>query len=156
MLRIPWRTDIGLAPSQICVTLISLIAWSRSPTISAAKRLGGQRSPRISLPSWKLSHLFYIGALAFILCRTHSLVHVLMVGAAGSNRPGWGGHFLHTYDPWQPFWTLCTELMSALRCRPVSRDVFIIAQITEGKNVSEARNKPRSGLHITVTFMVIV
>lgn len=49
MQRIPWSPDIGLAPSQICVTLISLIAWSRSPTISAAKRLGGQRSRWISL-----------------------------------------------------------------------------------------------------------
>lgn len=85
MLRIPWSTDIGLAHSQICVTLISLIAWSRSPTISAAKRLGGQRSQRISLPSWKLSHLFYIGALAFIFSETHGPVHSLMVRAWGTN-----------------------------------------------------------------------
>lgn len=85
MLRIPWGTDIGLAHSQIYVTLISLIAWSRSPTISAAKRLGGQRSQGISLPSWKLSHLFYIGALAFIFSKTPGPVHSLMVGARGTN-----------------------------------------------------------------------
>lgn len=42
---------------QTCVTLISLIAWSRSPTISAAGRLGGQRSGWISPPGWELSHL---------------------------------------------------------------------------------------------------
>lgn len=88
MLRIPWSTDIGLAYSQICVTLISLIAWSRSPTISAAKRLGGQRSQGISLPSWKLSHLFYIGALAFISSETHGPVRSLMVGAGGTNARG--------------------------------------------------------------------
>lgn len=88
MLRIPWSTDIGLAYSQICVTLISLIAWSRSPTISAAKRLGGQRSQGISLPSWKLSHLFYIGALAFISSETHGPVRSLMAGAGGTNARG--------------------------------------------------------------------
>lgn len=48
----------GAHPStlQTCVTLISLIAWSRSPTISAAGRLGGQRSRWISLPGCELSH----------------------------------------------------------------------------------------------------
>lgn len=86
MLRIPWSTNIGLAHSQICVTLISLIAWSRSPTISAAKRLGGQRSQGISLPSWKLSHLFYIGVLVFILSKTHTVLYVaLMASAWGTN-----------------------------------------------------------------------
>lgn len=85
MLRILWSTDIGLAHPQICVTLISLIAWSRSPTISAAERLGGQRSHGISLPSWKLSHLFYIGVLAFIFSKTHCPVHSLMVRARGTN-----------------------------------------------------------------------
>ena len=88
MLRIPWSTDIGLAYSQICVTLISLIAWSRSPTISAAKRLGGQRSQGISLPSWKLSHLFYIWALAFISSETLGPVRSLMVRAGGTNARG--------------------------------------------------------------------
>lgn len=86
MLRIPWSTDIGLAHPQICVTLISLIAWSRSPTISAAKRLGGQRSRGISLPSWKLSHLFYIGVLAFIFSKTRGPVHSLMAGAQGTDK----------------------------------------------------------------------
>lgn len=92
MLRIPWSTDIGLAHPQICVTLISLIAWSRSPTISAAKRLGGQRSRGISLPSWKLSHLYYIGVLAFIFSKTRGPVHSLMAGAQGTDK-GLGEEF---------------------------------------------------------------
>lgn len=100
MLRIPWSTDIGLAHPQICVTLISLIAWSRSPTISAAKRLGGQRSRGISLPSWKLSHLFYIGVLAFIFSKTRGPVHSLMAGAQGTDKgPGEEFSSCQCYSP---------------------------------------------------------
>ncbi len=104
MLRIPWSTDIGLAHAQICVTLISLIAWSRSPTISAAKRLGGQRSQGISLPSWKLSHLFYIWALAFIFSKTRGPVHSLMVSARGTNAgPGEEFSSCRCYSPGNDF-----------------------------------------------------
>lgn len=104
MLRIPWSTDIGLAHSQICVTLISLIAWSRSPTISAAKRLGGQRSQGISLPSWKLSHLFYNGALAFIFSRTHGHEQGLAVGARSTEHwPGEEFTSCRRYSPGNQF-----------------------------------------------------
>lgn len=113
MQRIPWSPDIGLAPSQICVTLISLIARSRSPTISAAKRLGGQRSRWISLQAE--SPVLYI----HLQCCTQTNAPSGATERRGaSSVPGAGCKF-----PWQHSSTFSpNELLAAGRRSPLFQE----------------------------------
>lgn len=123
MLRIPWSTDIGLAHPQICVTLIPLIACSSSPTISDAKRLGGHRSQEASLPSWKLSHLFYIGVLTFICSKTYTVWSEYWLELKAWTVGRWGICFLtlHVTPLTTAFWTQMNSCPEIAQPCPVNQ-----------------------------------